>query len=75
MSRQLGYLYGQATINSFFGAVSDDFAMDNVACTGDEEYIWRCPHETSEAEDCGGHEGAGVVCSNGQYHILISIIS
>jgi len=60
--RQLGYNYGFPTDNSFFGPVSEDFAMDEVECTGDEEYIWRCPHETED--DCGGDEGAGVICSN-----------
>merc|ERR1711909_90776 len=44
--------------------VSDNFAMDNVQCNGTEEYIWRCPHETED--NCGGHEGAGVICSNDQ---------
>jgi len=62
--RQLGYLYGEPTERSYFGAVSSDFAFDNVDCRGDEEYIWRCPHVTEDHEDCGSHEGAGVICSN-----------
>jgi len=60
--RQLGYLYGEPTERSYFGPVSSDFAFDDVQCRGDEEYIWRCPHETED--DCGSHEGAGVICSN-----------
>merc|ERR1719500_1868876 len=60
--RQLGYLYGSPTDQSFFGDVSDNFAMDNVQCTGDEEYIWGCIHLTEH--NCGGHEAAGVICSN-----------
>ena len=73
MSRQLGYLYGSPTDQSFFGDVSDNFAMDDVQCSGNEEYIWRCIHLTEH--NCGGHEAAGVICSNGQYQILIPIIS
>lgn len=60
--RQLGYLGGYITTNSFFGRVSSDFIMDDVNCNGTEEYIWRCPHDTQE--NCGGSEGMGVVCSN-----------
>jgi len=60
--RQLGYLGGYITTNSFFGPVSSDFAMDEVNCNGTEQYIWRCPHETEH--NCGGSEGMGVVCSN-----------
>jgi len=61
--RQLGYLGGQITVSSYFGDVSDDFVMDNVECTGNESYIWRCPHLTED--NCGGHEAMGVICSNG----------
>merc|ERR550517_1441877 len=49
--------------SSYFGDVSNDFAMDNVNCIGNETYIWRCPHETED--NFGGHEAMGVVCSNG----------
>ena len=57
-------------MHSRFGPVSDEFAMDNVECIGDEDYIWRCPHET--VDNCGSHEGAGVICSMyGQWQFLI----
>ena len=42
-----------------YGTVPDDFGMDEVACTGNEESIRDCP---SQAHDCDVHEGAGVVC-------------
>merc|ERR1739838_853029 len=32
--RQLGYKDGTATVQSFFGRTSADFAMDNVNCAG-----------------------------------------
>merc|ERR1719370_461831 len=60
--RQLGYLHGQPTSNSQFGSVNTDFAMDDVQCNGDEELLWVCPFSTSH--NCGGSEGAGVICSN-----------
>ena len=59
----LGYNAGQFTKESQFGRVSDDFGMDNVRCIGDETSILDCRYTTEEAEDCGGGEGMGVICS------------
>ena len=36
--------------------------MDNVRCKGDESTLLDCPHLTKD--NCGGHEGAGAICSN-----------
>ena len=58
----LGYYYGQHTTHSQFGSVSSTFGMDNVQCTGNETSLLDCPHLT--VDDCGTHEGAGVICSN-----------
>jgi len=60
--RQLGYLSGKFTSGSLFGPVSPDFGRTEVQCTGDEEYIWRCPH--LKEVDCGSSDAAGVICSN-----------
>merc|ERR1719500_397466 len=62
--RMLGYTSGDYTVESHFGQVSDVFGMDEVQCTGDEDYIWRCPHESTD--DCSGDEGFGVICYNGE---------
>ena len=62
--RMLGYQYAQATVQSQFGSVPSTFAMDNVQCTGNETSLLDCPHLT--VDDCGSHEGAGVICSNSQ---------
>ena len=67
--RELGYDgANQHTKKSFFGQVSDDFAMDEVRCTGNEASILDCPHQTSD--NCGGSEGLGVICSSGEYNQL-----
>ena len=58
----LGYSFGRPTNRSHFGRVSNSFAMDNVKCTGSEDSLLDCPHETQD--DCNGDEGAGVICSN-----------
>merc|ERR1719458_2164890 len=62
--RMLGDTGGDYTVESHFGQVSDVFGMDEVQCTGDEDYIWRCPHESTD--DCSGGEGFGVICYNGE---------
>ena len=62
LPRMLGYSYGQHTSQSQFGSVSSTFGMDNVQCTGNETSLLDCPHLT--VDDCGTHEGAGVICSN-----------
>ena len=59
--RQLGFCDGNATTNSHFGTVPDTMAMDDVACTGSECFLIDCPY--SPTDNCGGSEGAGVICA------------
>ena len=59
---QLGFAsVVSATSNSKFGRVPDVFKMDDVHCTGEENYLLKCPHTRND--NCGGSEGAGVICS------------
>jgi hypothetical protein len=62
LHRTLGFESGQATVLSHFGLVPSDFGMDNVACEGEELDIRDCPHIGLGEENCGSHEGAGVIC-------------
>ena len=39
--------------------------MDDVHCRGNETSILDCRHNTRH--NCGGSEGAGVVCAEGSY--------
>ena len=41
--------------------MSSNFALDDVDCDGDEESLDDCIGDWSN-ENCGGGEGAGVVC-------------
>ena len=59
--RQLGFSSGTATTYSYFGPVPDQFAMDDVICSGYEATIQECEYSTSD--NCGPGEGAGVICS------------
>ena len=40
----------------------DDFQMDDVNCDGTEETLGDCKYIKND--NCGTHEGAGVVCSD-----------
>merc|ERR1719341_1034005 len=59
--RQLGFGSGIYKIGSHYGTVSTgDFAMDDVNCSGSENYLQNCSYQTTD--DCGTSEGAGVHC-------------
>ena len=60
--RQLGFSgLERVTSNSHFGTVPSSFALDDVGCDGDEERLQDCSAR-NDGENCGGGEGAGVVC-------------
>ena len=61
MPRELGHDGRNFTVNSHFGHVSDDFAMDDVKCKGTEEKLLDCRYETKD--NCGKKEGLGVICT------------
>jgi len=64
--RQLGFSYGNPHGGSYYGSVSNDFAMDSVSCSGSETTIQECSYST--LENCDYYEGFGVYCykDNGQ---------
>jgi len=59
--RMHGYENGIAKHYSHFGTVPDDFIMDDLACSGSEQTLFDCTYTSSD--NCGGHEGAGVICT------------
>merc|ERR1711953_138466 len=61
--RQLGFDYGRHYKESHFGVVPSAFAMDNVQCGSRTNILQECSYSTSDG--CGGSEGAGVRCYNG----------
>eukprot|EP00092_Neocalanus_flemingeri_P022918 GFUD01024846.1.p1 GENE.GFUD01024846.1~~GFUD01024846.1.p1 ORF type:complete len:622 (-),score=175.45 GFUD01024846.1:199-2064(-) len=60
--RELGFADGEPTVGSQYGNVEDDMAMDEISCRGDESSLYECDY--TSLDDCGGAEGAGVVCSD-----------
>ena len=63
--RQLGFTSGTATVESYFGPVPGEFAMDNVFCSPSDNIIQNCEHSDENEENCSGSEGAGVICNQG----------
>ncbi|XP_041474059.1 deleted in malignant brain tumors 1 protein-like isoform X3 [Lytechinus variegatus] len=61
--RELGFGSAKRAVPaSYFGSRSYGFFhMDNVACTGSEQSLIDCPHETTH--DCSHLEDAGVICT------------
>ena len=59
--RQLGFECGGVYYTgSHWGSVSSVFAMDDVVCSGSEDYLQDCTYSLSD--NCGSYDGAGVLC-------------
>ena len=49
-----------------YGFSGDDFAVDNLECTGRENSIDECEHNGWNVEDCSKNEWAAVQCYQGK---------
>ena len=62
--RMLGFEYGEAKNEAFFGRGSGKIWLDDVNCSGDEKSLSDCPHRASGwgSNDCTHDEDLGVIC-------------
>ncbi|XP_019855586.1 PREDICTED: deleted in malignant brain tumors 1 protein-like, partial [Amphimedon queenslandica] len=70
--RQLGWgTSGTARSNAYFGQGTGSILLDNVQCTGTEEFLTNCTHLSTH--NCGHYEDAGVscdVCTSGSLRLV-----
>ena len=57
------YTATTALSNAYFGYGTGSIVLDEVACTGNESELFRCPHNGLGSHDCWHFEDAGVVCT------------
>ena len=49
--------------SALFGRGTGPILLDEVACTGSESSLFRCPNRGIGNHNCGHHEDASVICT------------
>ncbi|XP_072018363.1 neurotrypsin-like [Amphiura filiformis] len=61
-----GVLQAEAYSSAWFGQGSGNILLDDVQCTGNENFLNECSHAGWRFNDCTHEEDAAVICRNGK---------
>ena len=69
----LCHIVSEAVRYSTYGRGVGPFHLDDLHCTGDEESLFRCPHNGLGIHDCGQYDDASALCYIGKKWIVLCI--